>query len=62
MKKTSIISLPSIAQNVHKGVEHSHDAQRQIRRIERGEINTSVNNIFVIAKILDVPLQTIFNW
>ena len=35
---------------------------KQIGRIERGEINTSVNNIFDIAKILDVSLQTIFNW
>lgn len=34
----------------------------QIGRIERGEINTSVSNIFVIAKALNMPVKELFNF
>ena len=34
----------------------------QIARIETGVINTSVNNIYIIAKALDVQPKTLFDF
>lgn len=33
----------------------------QISRIERGSINTSIGNIFLIANALKVPLEYLFS-
>ncbi len=32
----------------------------QISRIERGVINTSIGQLFIISKALDVPLEAFF--
>jgi transcriptional regulator with XRE-family HTH domain len=37
-------------------------SRRQIGRIERGEINTGIATIFSIAKSLDVPVKTLFDF
>lgn len=34
----------------------------QISRIERGLINTTIGNVKLIAKILDVPIKDFFNF
>lgn len=35
---------------------------RQIGRIERGVINTSINNIFIIAKTLNITPKDLFDF
>jgi transcriptional regulator with XRE-family HTH domain len=32
----------------------------QLARIERGEINTSISHLFVIAEALDMPVNNLF--
>lgn len=34
----------------------------QIGRIERGVINTSISNVFLIAEVLDVPPKDLFDF
>jgi transcriptional regulator with XRE-family HTH domain len=37
-------------------------ALSQVARIERGEINTSLSTIFVIARTLKIPLKELFDF
>ena len=37
-------------------------SREQLGRIESGKINTSVSNIFAIAKALNLPAQELFNF
>ncbi|TXD46041.1 helix-turn-helix domain-containing protein [Polaribacter sp. IC073] len=34
----------------------------QIGRIERGEINTTISTLFVLAKALDIEVKDLFNF
>ncbi|CCH51584.1 hypothetical protein BN8_00514 [Fibrisoma limi BUZ 3] len=35
---------------------------RQIGRIERGEINTTISTVFVLARALEVPVGDLFDF
>jgi transcriptional regulator with XRE-family HTH domain len=35
---------------------------KQVNRIELGQINTSVSQIYVLAKVLDIPVKGIFDF
>ncbi|WP_420322115.1 helix-turn-helix domain-containing protein [Flagellimonas sp.] len=37
-------------------------SKNQIGRIERGEISTSITNLNLIAKALDIPLKDLFDF
>lgn len=37
-------------------------SREQIGRIEKGEINTSVSNVFALAKALNVELKDVFDF
>lgn len=37
-------------------------SREQLGRIEAGKINTSVSNIFAIAKALDIPAKELFDF
>jgi transcriptional regulator with XRE-family HTH domain len=39
------------------GIEYS-----QLSRIEMGQVNTSVSHVAVIAKILEVPIASLFDF
>lgn len=52
-RRLKSLSLQKLA--LESGIEYS-----QISRIERGVINTSVYQVYVIANSLEVPMKTIF--
>jgi len=35
---------------------------KQISRIERGEVNTGISTILAIARVLDIPVKELFNF
>lgn len=37
-------------------------SKNQVGRIERGEISTSITNLNLIAKALDIPLKDLFDF
>lgn len=37
-------------------------SKNQISRIERGEINTGISTLFVLAEILNVPIKELFDY
>lgn len=72
-KKTDISFLKAFGKNLKKIREQKDITQAQlaidcefdvsvISRIERGAVNTSINNIKIIAKALDIPINELFKF
>ena len=55
IRKAKKMSMETLAYTA--GIEYS-----QLSRIEMGQINTSVSHVAVIAKILEVPITTLFEF
>ena len=55
VRKAKKMSMETLAYTA--GIEYS-----QLSRIEMGQINTSVSHVAVIAKILEVPITTLFEF
>ncbi len=37
-------------------------SKNQISRIERGDINTGISTLFILAEVLDVPIKDLFDF
>lgn len=72
-KKIDISFLKAFGKNLKKIREQKDITQAQlaidcefdvsvISRIERGAVNTSINNIKIIAKALDIPIKELFKF
>ena len=70
-KKVDISFLKTFGKNLKKVREEKGITQAQlaidcdcdvsvISRIERGAVNTSLNNILLIAKALEIPISELF--